>query len=261
MQNTRIRDPEKMRAYRAAWRAKNKGYRSKTEAEAKEKRLALASPEELALAKTQNVARAKAWAEANPQKAKARSAEWHKKNRAEQNARRKAYYAANKVAHFATGRAWVAKNRDRVRATSAARYQATKDRAKEYQRSRLPVINARAKERRASDPTYALVCRLRVRLRKALFAQGAVRTMNSAALVGCSPSDFRDHIAAQFLSGMSWDNRSEWDLDHIIPCASFDLRIPEQQSACFHFTNIQPLWRSDNRRKGARVVEEARPPV
>ncbi len=44
-------------------------------------------------------------------------------------------------------------------------------------------------------------------------------------------------------------------VDHIRPCASFDLTRASQQRACFHFTNLQPLWAADNRRKGAKTPE------
>ena len=47
---------------------------------------------------------------------------------------------------------------------------------------------------------------------------------------------------------MSWDNYGihGWHIDHIRPCASFDLTDPEQQRQCFHYPNLQPLWAFDN---------------
>jgi len=57
---------------------------------------------------------------------------------------------------------------------------------------------------------------------------------------------------------MSWDNygtgyngkgMEQWHIDHIIPCASFDLSKPSEQKKCFHYTNLQPLWAKDNLRK------------
>ena len=38
-------------------------------------------------------------------------------------------------------------------------------------------------------------------------------------------------------------------LDHIRPCASFDLTDEAQQRECFHYTNLQPLWATDNMQK------------
>ena len=53
---------------------------------------------------------------------------------------------------------------------------------------------------------------------------------------------------------MTWDNwqHDGWHIDHIRPCASFDLADLEQQRQCFHYTNLQPLWAADNIRKGAK---------
>ncbi len=51
---------------------------------------------------------------------------------------------------------------------------------------------------------------------------------------------------------MTWDNYGKWQIDHKIPCASFDLTDPEQQKSCFHFSNLQPLWAKDNNSKGAK---------
>jgi hypothetical protein len=45
---------------------------------------------------------------------------------------------------------------------------------------------------------------------------------------------------------MTWENHGKWHIDHIKPCASFDLSIPEQQKLCFNFSNLQPLWQRDN---------------
>ena len=41
-----------------------------------------------------------------------------------------------------------------------------------------------------------------------------------------------------------------WHIDHIKPCASFDLTDPKQQQQCFHYSNLQPLWWYDNLSKG-----------
>lgn len=67
-------------------------------------------------------------------------------------------------------------------------------------------------------------------------------------LIGCTVEYLRQHLEQQFQPGMSWDNWSisGWHIDHIRPCASFDLTDPIQQAQCFHYTNLQPLWAKDN---------------
>ena len=51
---------------------------------------------------------------------------------------------------------------------------------------------------------------------------------------------------------MNWSNygKNGWVIDHIRPCASFDLGKETQQYECFHYTNLQPLWYIDNIKKG-----------
>ena len=43
-------------------------------------------------------------------------------------------------------------------------------------------------------------------------------------------------------------------IDHILPCASFDLTDSKEQKKCFHYSNLQPLWAEDNLRKGDRLL-------
>jgi hypothetical protein len=110
-------------------------------------------------------------------------------------------------------------------------------------------------QRIAEDPAFNIACRLRVRLCGLLSRE--LRAESTFELTGCSLEQLVDHIESQFQDGMSWDNRSEWHIDHIRPCVSFDLTDPEQQRQCFHYTNLQPLWASDNCSKGAKLDWEA----
>jgi len=128
-----------------------------------------------------------------------------------------------------------------------------KTREKYYQKNKNTIM-AKAivyqKNRRLRDYAFAIESRLRRRFNHAIQKTGkAGRIME---LVGCTRDQLVAHMEAQFLPGMSWENRSEWHVDHIRPCASFDLTDPEQQRQCFHYTNLQPLWAIDNIRKGSK---------
>lgn len=69
--------------------------------------------------------------------------------------------------------------------------------------------------------------------------------------VGCSTSEFMAHLESLFVDGMCWENRGRhgWHVDHVKPLSSFDLTDPDQRLLAFHFTNTQPLWADQNRRK------------
>jgi len=96
------------------------------------------------------------------------------------------------------------------------------------------------------------LCCLRSRLTDAL--KNNIKSKRTLELLGCSIEEFKSHIELQFKEGMTWDNHGHytWHIDHIRPCASFDLTDPKQQKMCFHYTNMQPLWWIDNLKKGDR---------
>ena len=81
----------------------------------------------------------------------------------------------------------------------------------------------------------------------------ATKSDRTLELVGCTIKELLNHIESQFDDKMSWDNygRKGWHIDHIKPCAAFDLTKPEEQRKCFNYTNLQPLWWPDNFKKSS----------
>jgi hypothetical protein len=125
---------------------------------------------------------------------------------------------------------------------------------KEESQKRSPYILQYVNARRDADSGFKLRMNLRHRIWSALQASKASKSGGIQQLVGCSAADLMKHLETQFTDGMSWDNygRDGWHIDHIRPCASFDLSDPKQQRQCFHYTNLQPLWAADNIKKGAK---------
>lgn len=94
--------------------------------------------------------------------------------------------------------------------------------------------------------------RIRSRVRNVL--NGKVKSKSTLELLGCSIDDLKDHLESKFYANMSWENYgSYWHIDHIHPCASFNLQNEEEQKICFHYSNLQPLTAKDNIIKGARL--------
>lgn len=97
-----------------------------------------------------------------------------------------------------------------------------------------------------SDPAfYALAC-CRRRISNLIKRSGMSTPFHTDELIGCTKEILMHHIESQFKLGMSWENKGQWEIDHIRPCASFDLTDPAQQKRCFHYSNLQPLWAKDN---------------
>lgn len=152
--------------------------------------------------------------------------------------RKKLDYQKNKAKRYASGRRWAEKNKDRLR----------KQRTDHM------------REKRRSDPQTNMRSLLRSRVAHAVRDQGARKHAKTMEMVGCSIHEFMDHIESLWLLGMNWQNRGrgrdKWHIDHIRPCASFDLTDPEQQKQCFHWSNMQPLWEIDNLSKGSKYENE-----
>lgn len=106
------------------------------------------------------------------------------------------------------------------------------------------------RNRRSSDESYRLLCNLRRRINH--FVSGDCKSARTMELIGCSIEFLKKHLEKQFTEGMSWDNygRNGWVIDHIVPCALFDLTKDYQQKSCFNWQNLQPLWAEDNKKKG-----------
>ena len=142
-----------------------------------------------------------------------------------------------------------AENRDKINAKKRAHY--AQNLEVERASRREYAKQARA-QRYGTDMNFTVAYQLRNRLADAIRSAGTAKAGRTMELTGCTLPELMGHLQSLFQPGMHWNNRSAWHIDHRIPCAKFDLSDPEQQRQCFHFTNLQPLWKLDNLRKGAR---------
>jgi hypothetical protein len=105
-----------------------------------------------------------------------------------------------------------------------------------------------------TDPEFRIICLLRSRLRKAISnyrkatGQKTQKQARTLDLIGCTVPELLAHIESQFVESMSWDNRHEWDIDHIRPLAAFER--PDDPEA-WQLSNLAPLWKPDNYAKGS----------
>ena len=171
-------------------------------------------------------------------------ARWRKRNRSKIRQRDRLRYYSNLEASRERVRRYHAKNKHK-----AAVYR------KQYQQQNRKRIAAHKRERQKRDENYRLSCCLRARIANALAGR---RKLNPTfTLLGCSLESFWLYLESKFEPGMTRKNYGKvWEIDHIIPCALFDLTREDHQQRCFHVSNLQPMLVSDNRRKRATL-----PPV
>ena len=122
-----------------------------------------------------------------------------------------------------------------------------------YEHAKYVPHGKRGGVRRFSEIELKMVRTLRRRMATAL--KRNYKTSRTLDILGCSLKDFRIYLETKFEPEMTWENYgSVWHIDHIIPCAIFDMSKPAHQKRCFHFSNMQPLFAADNWRKHAKVL-------
>jgi len=181
----------------------------------------------------------------------------HKEQIAEANRR---YREENKDQIADCQRSYREKNQKRLAAQKAEYYEKNKEKISQYKKDwasgNRRRINKRVakwkREKYATDIDFRITCNLRRRVNKAL--HGIAKSRSTLELLGCSVDELKRHLELQFEEGMSWDNYGDWHIDHIVPCAAFDMTNAEERKKCFHHTNLQPLWACDNLKKGSRVA-------
>ena len=108
-------------------------------------------------------------------------------------------------------------------------------------------------KRRKVDNNFRLKINLKSRLTKAINLNN--KSNNTMVLLGITNIEFLwKHLEKTFKPGMTRENYGKWHVDHIIPCASFDLSNPEEQFKCFNYTNLQALWAHENLSKSDKYT-------
>tara|TARA_R110002153_G_scaffold3119_1_gene14734 strand:+ start:172 stop:1005 length:834 start_codon:yes stop_codon:yes gene_type:complete len=191
-------------------------------------------------------------------------AEYRKKNSKSLQRKKAEYYKENKAACIERSVRWYEENKQLTIERSAQRRindpEGTAEYMSNYSKKNKDDLTIKRRQyvrkRRNEDESFKIKSNISRRIHHALNGQN--KSDSTTALLGCNYEHARAHIESQFTDGMSWSNWSMtgWHVDHIIPCASFDLTDPEQQRQCFHYTNLQPLWAIENIKKGDKMPHE-----
>ena len=230
----------KVSNYKKEWREKNKDrLREKKKEYRKNNRMMLAKMEKDWYEKNKErvAERGKEYREKNKEKCRERSKKYREKNRERLLKKKKEYYQKNREKMIKKSREWDKNNREKR--------------------------NKRERDKRTNDPRVRIEHILRTRIGSTLKANGAKKNKRSMEYYSCTVEHFYNYIEILFTDGMSWDNQGKkaedrrgWQLDHRRPCASFNFNNEDEIYMCFHWTNYQPLWASDNNKKSDKYDTE-----
>ena len=185
----------------------------------------------------------------NKEKLQADRKKYYLENKSKINANCNDYYTKNKEQITVYKKKWQENNKEKRSIQQKEYYLEHKEEIDKY-------CNKYKIQRRKIDVNYRMRDSLRVRIRLAL--KGQNKSTSTMKLLGCTIKFLKTHLQSQFTKDMSWANYGRkkavkcWHIDHIRPCASFDLSKLSQQRKCFNYKNLQPLWAKDNIAKGAK---------
>jgi len=169
--------------------------------------------------------RSKKYYDKNHEKCLTYGREYYKQNKDKLNVYAKEYYKLNKEKSSLYGKEWRKNNPDKWRAYSRNRYKKNLE---------LSMIKW---------------------MRNSLYRtekQGFNKTkMNTVMEFGYTPEQLIKRIECQFKSGMSWENRKEWHIDHIKAISNFPTGTSPKTINML--CNLRPIWAHENLSKGNKI--------
>ena len=163
-------------------------------------------------------------------KNRASTREWTKANPQRKKAADSVCYERKRSVVIARSVKWNSTNREK-------RNVRLRPKAREY-----------VKDRRTNNPTASAAFRMRSRLSNAIKAAGSKKAGRTLALLGCSADYLAEHLGDMAVGDQ---------VDHIFPFARYDLLDVEQQKRVMHFSNTQPLSKTENRSKMDKLPTKA----
>lgn len=187
-----------------------------------------------------------------------RRKKWMKKNRDKVQAASKRFRDKNPEKAKEINRRSKEKNKEKIKLQlkewREKNKEIIKERKKKYRQNYKQRNIERRKERRETEPLYNLTNAVRCRINDYLKKLNLIKKDKSFEIIGCSLYELKEHLEKQFKDGMSWDNYGlyGWHIDHIIPLCS--ATTEEELYKLCHYTNLQPLWATENIKKGGKIL-------
>ena len=95
---------------------------------------------------------------------------------------------------------------------------------------------------------------LRSRFKKTILKEKTYKSI--LTYLDVSVDYFNMWIERQFNDKMTWDNQGiYWEIDHVIPCSSFDFTNETEIKKCFNWKNMRPCERIENYSKNDKIIQ------
>jgi hypothetical protein len=107
--------------------------------------------------------------------------------------------------------------------------------------------------KRIKNLLYGFQITIRSLIGNAIKRNGFRKKSKTIDILGCSFEEFKAHIESQFQSGMSWENRHLWHIDHIMPVSM--AKTYDEVVRLNHYRNLRPLWAHENLSKSNKTPE------
>lgn len=107
--------------------------------------------------------------------------------------------------------------------------------------------NRMTQRKRKADPVKAMRDRLSRRMSEVLRKLRTAKREPTLTLLGYTATDLHRHLERQFLPGMTWQNRAQWHIDHIVPMSTAS--TIEDVVRLNQLPNLRPMWAGENLRK------------
>jgi len=125
--------------------------------------------------------------------------------------------------------------------------------SKAWQKKNKEKYNAQ-KRRQFKNPQYAIAQRGRVEIRSIIQnKRPGYKMLNQNGAI--TREVFMAHMISTIPDGYTIaDYGTTLCVDHIIPCCKFDLLNLKEFKKCFHYTNLRLVTKSENLKKGTKLV-------
>lgn len=161
---------------------------------------------------------------------------------------------------------YYSRNKDLILKNSKIKYSENAHKIKiknsEYSKNNRDKINNRSKRYKKdiikNQPLYSIISSISSKIRRVINSNNFIKDFKTLDVIGCTKEELKIHIENQFQGGMSWSNRSEWHIDHIIPISLAETK--DEVIFLSHYLNLRPMWAKDNIIK-SNIVEDKNNPI